>query len=79
MAFEPIGIAARRVVASLEVRRQERKRAAENDNQPPEVAPKRGGGKPGRGHAKRETALQIGARPGGSNRLLGRPGGQFEK
>lgn len=38
VGFEPIGIAARRVVASLEVRRQERKRAAENDNQPPEVA-----------------------------------------
>jgi hypothetical protein len=35
MAFEPVGIAARRVVASLSVARQERKRAAENDNWPP--------------------------------------------
>lgn len=32
MAFEPVGIAARRLVGRLSVSQQERKRAAHNDN-----------------------------------------------
>lgn len=38
MAFEPVGIAARRLVSRLSVSLHERKRAADNDNLPPEAA-----------------------------------------
>lgn len=75
MAFEPVGIAARRVVASLEVRRQERKRAAENDNRPPKAAPKRGGEAQ---DARAGAATLRGAGRGRDTRPLGRPGGQSE-
>lgn len=82
MAFEPIGIAARRVVASLGVARQERKRAAENENQPPEVPRGEGGWRKPRGGktpgVERAAATFAFHQREGGSRDKGRPGDRLD-